>query len=100
MTWKMQVQPRAPLGWAAAAFACGIWLSWHLQRSPAMWGWAGVLLVLCTIVAVAINSGRLAQMSAVFALLCAGAFARVVTPSPRTNVLPQEFLYSDVEIVA
>jgi competence protein ComEC len=101
MAGKTQVQPRAPLALAAAAFACGIWLSGHLQNSPTLWGWAGALLALCTIVAVVINSGRLARLSAVLALLCVGAFARVATPLPRNIVPPREFLDGKyVEIVA
>jgi len=101
MILQMRVQPRAPLALAAAAFACGIWLSGHEQRSPAMWGCATALLALCTIIAVINKSARLAWLSAGLALLCAGAFARVVTPLPRIVVPPQEFLADEhVEIVA
>ncbi|HET9285122.1 MAG TPA: DNA internalization-related competence protein ComEC/Rec2 [Candidatus Angelobacter sp.] len=97
----MYVQPRAPLALAAAAFACGIWLSGHEQRSPVLWGCAGALLALCAIIAVANKSGGLAWLSAMLSLVCAGAFARVVTPLPRIVVPPQEFLADEhVEIVA
>ncbi|HET9365907.1 MAG TPA: hypothetical protein VFP71_12930, partial [Candidatus Angelobacter sp.] len=97
----MRVQPRAPLALAAAAFACGIWLSGYEQRSPAMWGCAGALLALCAIIAVINKSGRLAWFSAMLALLCSGAFARVVTPLPHNIVPPPELLADErVEIVA
>src|SRR6476661_5508737 len=97
----MKAQPRAPLALAAAAFACGIWLSAHSQLSPASWGWAAASLALCTIVAVAIKSLRPAQAAALLALVCAGAFARIATPSPHLTAPPSEFLnLKDVEIVA
>jgi competence protein ComEC len=101
MAGKTQVQPRAPLALAAVAFACGIWLSGHLQNSSALWGCAGVLLAVCAIAAVANKTGWLARLSAVLALLCVGAFCRVATPLPRSIVPPQEFLNAEsVEIVA
>jgi competence protein ComEC len=87
----MKAQPRAPLALAAAAFACGIWLSTHCQVSSALWGWAAASLALCTIVAVAIKSLRPAQIAALLALVCAGAFARIATPVPRLFVPPPEF---------
>jgi competence protein ComEC len=87
----MKAQPRAPLALAAAAFACGIWLSTHCQVSSALWGWAAASLALCTIVAVAIKSLRPAQIAALFALVCAGVFARITTPVPRLFVPPLEF---------
>ena len=87
----MKAQPRAPLALAAAAFACGIWLSTHWQLSTALWGWAAASLALCTIVAVAIKSLRPAQIAALLALACAGAFARIATPVPRLFVPPSEF---------
>src|SRR5438270_642193 len=97
----MKAQPRAPLALAAAAFACGIWLSTPWQVSPAPWGWATAALALCAVVAVAIKSLRPAQASALLALICSGAFARLATPSPQLAVLPPEFLnVKDVEIVA
>jgi len=97
----MKAQPRAPLALAAAAFACGIWLSTHWQVSPALWGWATAAFALCAMFAVAIKSLRPAQAAALLALVCAGAFARLATPSPRLAVLPPEFLnIKDVEIVA
>lgn len=96
----MKAQPRAPLALAAAAFACGIWLASHSQSSPAGWGWATAALALCAIVAVAIKSLRPAQIASLLALVCAGAFARIATPSPRLAVPPPEFLnVKDVEIV-
>lgn len=96
----MKAQPRAPLALAAAAFACGIWLAAHSQSSPAGWGWATAALALCAIVAVAIKSLRPAQAAALLALVCAGGFARIATPSPRLATPPPEFLYvEDVEIV-
>src|SRR5262249_43381641 len=95
-----QRQPRAPLAMAAAAFACGIWLAGHLQRPPALWGWTTTLLVLCSVAAVLARSTRPAQLSAVLALLCAGAFARIAMPAHRMIVPPAEFLETkDVEIV-
>jgi len=97
----MKAQPRAPLALAAAAFACGIWLSTHWQVSPTLWGWATAAFALCTIAAVAIKSLRPSQIAALLALVCAGAFARLATPFPQLAVLPPEFLnVKDVEIVA
>src|SRR4051812_20209559 len=96
----MRSQARAPLAMAAAAFACGDWLAGHLLRSPAAWGWAGALLALCTIAAVLGRSTRLAQLSSVLAMLCAGSFAHAATPGPRNVLPPPEFLDSGtVEIV-
>lgn len=96
----MKAQPRAPLALAAAAFAGGIWLSTYWQVSPALWGWATAALALCSIAAVAISSLRPAQVAALFALVCAGAFARIATPSPHLATSPSEFLnVKDVEIV-
>jgi competence protein ComEC len=96
----MKAQPRAPLALAAAAFACGIWVSTHWQLSSARWGWAAASLALCTILAVAIGSLRSAQAAALLALVCAGAFARVATPSPLLTAPPPEFLnVKDVEIL-
>ncbi len=58
------------------------------------------MLVLCAFAAVVKNNLRLAQLSAILALLCVGAFARVGTPLPRAVVPPPEFLGGDrVEIV-
>jgi competence protein ComEC len=96
----MKAQPRAPLALAAAAFACGIWLSTHWQVSTALWGWATASLALCTIVSVSIKSLRPAQISAVLAMVCVGAFARIAPPSQRLATPPPEFLnVKDVEIV-
>src|SRR5438270_1942894 len=97
----MKAQPRAPLALAAAAFACGIWVSTHWQLSSARWGWAAASLVLCTILGVAIRSLRSAQAGAVLALVCAGAFARIAPPPPLLTTPPPEFLnVKDIEIVA
>ena len=97
----MKAQPRAPLALAAAAFACGIWCSTHWQLSAGLWGWAAASLVLCAVAAVAIKSVRLAQTAACLSLVCAGAFARIATPSPRLVAPPPEFLnVKDVEIIA
>src|SRR6476646_12083358 len=96
----MKAQPRAPLALAAAAFACGIWLSTHWQVSPKLWGSATAAFALCAIAAVAIKSLRPAQIAALLALVCAGAFARLATPPPQLAALPPEFLnVKDVEIV-
>src|SRR5690348_14663210 len=99
MTRTTQVQPRAPLAFAAAAFACGIWLSRYLQPSSQRWGWAGILLALCAIVSVAARSIRLAQLAALLALFCAGSFALVWAPVPAIIVPPRDFLEGKVEIV-
>src|ERR1051326_6969196 len=96
----MKAQPRAPLALAAAAFACGIWCSTHWQLSAGLWGWAAASLVSCAVAAVAVKSERLAQTAACLSLVCAGAFARIATPSPRLAAPPPEFLnVKDVEIV-
>jgi competence protein ComEC len=66
-----------------------------------LWGWATAALALCAVFAVAIKSLRPSQIAALLALMCAGAFARLATPSPQLAVLPPEFLnVKDVEIVA
>jgi competence protein ComEC len=96
----MKAQPRAPLALAAAAFACGILLTGRLQLSSAGWGWGTASLVLCAVAAVAIRSLRPAQLAALLALVCAGAFAQIATPLPRLATPPPEFLnVKDVEIV-
>jgi len=101
MAWQAQSGPRSPLALAALAFACGVWLDGHLQRSPALWGWAATLLATCAIAAVVAKSGRLAMLSAVLALLCVGAFARIATPVQRNVIPPPECLTADrVLIVA
>ena len=92
-------QPRAPLALAATAFAGGIWLAGHVQRSPAVWGWSAAALILCSLAAVLIQSLRPAQLSAILALACAGAFARVATPAHHVVIPPPEFL-GEVRIVA
>src|SRR5438270_2536634 len=101
---RTKSQPRAPLALAATAFAAGIWIASHMQRSPAVWGWSAAALVLCALAAVVIKSLRASQASAVLALVCAGAFARIATPAPHIVIPPPEFLSdygeSKVEIVA
>ena len=96
---RANAQPRAPLALAATAFAAGIWIAGHIQRSGAVWGWSAAALVLCSLAAVLAQSLRPAQLSAILALACAGAFARIATPAPRVVVPPPEFL-PEVEIVA
>jgi competence protein ComEC len=83
------------------AFAFGIWSTGHLQRSPSLWGWSAAAMAFCAVVAVVAKSLRLAQTSAVLALIGAGAFARVATPVPYIVVPPPEFLSDErVQIVA
>jgi len=97
---EQEERPRAPLALAATAFACGIWLAGHLLHPRALWGWTTALLVLCALAAVVVKSVRLAWVSAVLALLCAGAFARVAAPEPRIVIPPAEFLETkDLKIV-
>jgi competence protein ComEC len=97
---SIRPQPRAPLALAAAAFAGGIWLAGHLERTPALWGWAGALLAVCAIAAVLKKSPLVAQCAAVLGLLCAGAFSRVATPRPHIAIPPAEFLENaDTEVV-
>jgi len=88
----MKSPSRAPLALSAAAFACGIWLTGHLQCAPATWGWAGAALALCAFAALAIKSLRPAQAAAVLALVCVGAFARVATPIKSLTLPPSEML--------
>jgi competence protein ComEC len=77
---------------AALAFASGIWLAGHFQRSPNVWGWAAVALAICAFAALAIKSVRPAQAAAILTLVCAGAFARVGTPVQYVTLPPQEML--------
>jgi competence protein ComEC len=93
----MKAQPRAPLALAVTAFACGILLAGHSQSSPSLWGWSAASFALCTVTAVAIRNLRSAQVSALLALVCAGAFARIATPSPHLYVPPTEFFRGDSE---
>ena len=94
-----QLNTHAPLILAAAAFAVGIWLGGHLLRSPLQWGGASALLAVCAMGAVASKSLRIAQISAVLALLGAGAFTQVYTPIPSVIVPPAEFITGErVEI--
>src|ERR1700686_4112975 len=95
----MKAQFRAPLALAATAFACGIWLAGYLQRPPALWGWSAAALVLCAVVALAIKSLRPAPASAILALVCAGAFARVATPVPHIVAPPPELLSGEKVVI-
>ncbi|HET9837602.1 MAG TPA: DNA internalization-related competence protein ComEC/Rec2 [Candidatus Angelobacter sp.] len=100
MARLQEPQPRAPLALAAAAFASGIWLAGHLLHPPGFWGWTTALLVLCALSAAGLKSARLAWLSSLLALFCAGAFARVATPVPRIVLPPAEFMEAkDVEIM-
>src|SRR5260370_15067690 len=90
---------RAPVALAAVAFAGGRWVAGHLDRPLWLWGGATALLVLCTDAVVLKNNVRLAQISAVFALLCEGALARVDAPVAHVIGPPPEFLCGEpVEI--
>src|SRR5262249_4459964 len=92
-------EARAPLALAAVVFSVGIWLADHLARPPVLWSVGAFALVLCAVAALIVKNLRLAQLSSVLALLCAGAFARVYIPAPRVIVPPSEFLSGDpVEI--
>jgi competence protein ComEC len=89
----------APLALAAVAFACGIWLAGHLQRTPWIWGGAVLMLVLCALAAILKSSLRIAQAAALLALAAAGCFTRSETPAPSFTLPPSEFLAGDpVEI--
>ncbi|MBZ5530440.1 MAG: ComEC/Rec2 family competence protein [Acidobacteriia bacterium] len=95
-----QLNTHAPLIVAAAAFACGIWLAGQLLRSPSQWSIASALLAACAMAAVANKNLRIAQASAVLALVGAGAFARVCTPIPSVVVPPAEFISGErVEVI-
>jgi competence protein ComEC len=84
---------------AAIAFAAGILLADHLQRPATMWAGAAALLAACAVAAVFTKSLRLAQFSALLALLCAGAFAHAGEPAPNVEIPPAEFLNGEaVEI--
>jgi competence protein ComEC len=84
---------------AATAFSGGIWMATHLEPMPALWGGAVVLLAACSVAAVFPKSLRLAQVAAVLALVCSGAFARVYSPIPRVVIPPPDFLSGEpVEI--
>ncbi|HEY6308923.1 MAG TPA: ComEC/Rec2 family competence protein [Candidatus Angelobacter sp.] len=92
---------RAPLAVAAAAFAGGIWLAGHLHRPPLLWVAGTALLVACAVAAVAAHRLRLAQISAILALLCVGALASVNEAALRPRIVapPAEFLSGEpVEI--
>jgi competence protein ComEC len=85
---------------AAAAFACGIWLVPRWQLNPVLWAWLATALACCTFFSVAIKRLLPAQLSAVLALICAGAFARMGTPEPHPAAPPAGFLnVAGVDIV-
>src|SRR5262249_32482764 len=88
--------PRAPLALAAACFAFGIWITGHLYRAPAMWGWCALALVVCALAAVLAASSRLAMLAALLSLASAGAFVRTWMPSSHVSLPPQEFLNSEL----
>jgi competence protein ComEC len=93
--------PRAPLAWAAATFAAGIWVAGYLPRPPLLWAASTAMLVACSGAAIIVGNARLARLSAVLALLCVGALARVDEPAflPRIAALPDDFLSGErVEI--
>lgn len=83
---------RAPLALAAVAFAAGIWLAGHLDRSPRVWTSAAIALIVCALVAVFVRSVHLGQVSAVLAVLAVGALARVDAPRPHVVLPPAEFM--------
>lgn len=58
-----------------------------------------MLLALCTVAAVAKSSARLATLSALLAMVSAGCFARVATPTPRVPLPPAEFLNGEQTVV-
>ena len=92
----MHTRCRAPLAWAASSLAAGIWLAGILHRTPFLWAGCGLALVGCAVAAVLKKSWRLAQLSALMALMCAGALARVDTPVPHNVIPPQEFLNGEL----
>ncbi len=94
-------QARAPLAIAAVAFAAGVWLASALLRSPSQWGWSAALLALCAIAAVFGKALRTAQVAAILAFICAGAFAGMATPAPSGTVPPSDFVNGDeIQITA
>jgi competence protein ComEC len=84
---------RSPLAWAAAAFAAGIWTAGRIPLSTALWGWLTALLVLCTVIAVILAKSQTAYITALLAVLCSGAFARILAPVVPVTMPPPEFLY-------
>src|SRR5215470_7735150 len=101
-TGKIATRPtfRAPMAVAAVAFAGGIWMAGHLFPSVALWGAAGALLVLCSVVAVFFQSStRLAYLCAALALVCAGTLARITEPTPHIVVPPPEFISGEPVLI-
>jgi hypothetical protein len=55
--------------------------------------------VVFALVALAVKSLRPAQVAALLAMVCAGAFARIATPSPHLYAPPSEFFRENSEAV-
>src|SRR5262245_46424237 len=79
----------APLAWAAAAFASGIWVGGRMHAAPYVWGSTATLLVCCAVIAVARQRARLAYLASIFALMGAGAFTQILAPVTRLTVPPE-----------
>ncbi len=88
-----------PLGLAATSIAAGIFLAQHCQRPANLWGGCAALLVACTLFALYHQSGRLARLAIVLALVCAGALTQSATPLPRFTVPPSEFLSGERVVI-
>ena len=87
---------RAPMAWAAAAFAAGIWTGGRFDRPLGLWGWCALALVLCALASIIVKNARLAQMAALLALVLAGAFSRVFLPPSHIVTPPQSFLNDEL----
>ncbi|HEV3037973.1 MAG TPA: DNA internalization-related competence protein ComEC/Rec2 [Candidatus Angelobacter sp.] len=95
-------KPKSPalLAVAAVAFGIGVWLAGQLHRPASLWAVAAALLSVCAIVAAVKVNIRLGYVSVLLALVCSGAFARLLSPSPRVVQPPLEFLQGEeVEII-
>jgi competence protein ComEC len=90
----------APLGLAALAVACGIFLARHLQRPANLWGLFACVLIACTLIALYIRNALLARVTVLLGLICAGAFTVAWTPSPRIITPPDQFLSGQRVIIA
>ncbi|HKD12991.1 MAG TPA: hypothetical protein VKE71_00470, partial [Candidatus Angelobacter sp.] len=84
--------PPAPLALAAVAFGTGVWLAGHLHKPVWLWSAGAVLLIACAMAALHVKNIRLGYASVAGALICAGAFSRLVMPAPQLNSPPDEFL--------
>jgi len=92
--------PPAPLALAAVTFGAGVWLAGHLHKPFWLWTVAAAVLIACAIAAVNVKNIHLGYLSVAGALICAGAFSRLVMPAPQLNSPPDEFLTgAQVEIV-